>query len=151
MKVVPRGLELMAGNTAEAERILRDGRRRLIEIGSTGPAGLLAAMHAQSLYQLGRYADADEAAIAGWDDDPNDVQVNGRKVAGILAEAREGRVVLGIGVNVNVPAEELPQEVETPATSLLVEAGSELDRAELLAVLLERLEQRYDAWLSGGR
>ena len=82
---------------------------------------------------------------------PNDVLVGDRKLAGILAEAREGRVVLGIGVNVNVPAEELPQEVDRPATSVLVETGRELDRAELLAELLERLERRYDAWLSGAR
>jgi len=82
---------------------------------------------------------------------PNDVLVGDRKLAGILAEAREGRVVLGIGVNVNVPAEELPQGVGRPATSVLVETGHELDRAELLAELLERLERRYDAWLSGAR
>jgi BirA family biotin operon repressor/biotin-[acetyl-CoA-carboxylase] ligase len=82
---------------------------------------------------------------------PNDVLVGDRKLAGILAEAREGRVVLGIGVNVNVPAEELPQEVDRPATSVLLETGRELDRAELLAELLERLERRYDAWLSGAR
>ncbi len=59
--------------------------------------------------------------------------------------------MLGIGVNVNVPAAQLPQEVDRPATSLLVETGSEVDRAELLAELLERLERRYDAWLSGAR
>ena len=82
---------------------------------------------------------------------PNDVLVGGRKVAGILAEAREERVVLGIGVNVNVAADELPQEVDRAATSLLVETGRELDRAELLAELLERLERRYDAWLSAAR
>ena len=82
---------------------------------------------------------------------PNDVLVGGRKVAGVLAEAREGRVVLGIGINVNVDEDELPLEVDTPATSLLVEIGTELDRAELLAELLERLERRYDAWLSAAR
>jgi BirA family biotin operon repressor/biotin-[acetyl-CoA-carboxylase] ligase len=79
------------------------------------------------------------------------VLVGDRKVAGILAEARENRVVLGIGVNVNVTAANLPQEVDRPATSLLVEIGRELDRAELLAELLERLERRYDAWLSRAR
>jgi BirA family biotin operon repressor/biotin-[acetyl-CoA-carboxylase] ligase len=79
---------------------------------------------------------------------PNDVLVGGRKVAGILAEARDGRVVLGIGINVNVLADDLPADVDRPATSLLVETGRELDRAELLAELLERLERRYDAWLS---
>jgi BirA family biotin operon repressor/biotin-[acetyl-CoA-carboxylase] ligase len=82
---------------------------------------------------------------------PNDVLVRGRKLAGVLAEAREGRVVLGVGVNVNVPADELPQEVDRPATSVLVETGRELDRAELLAELLELLERRYDDWLSGAR
>jgi BirA family biotin operon repressor/biotin-[acetyl-CoA-carboxylase] ligase len=78
---------------------------------------------------------------------PNDILISGRKVAGILAEAREGRVVLGIGVNVNVPEGELPSEVERPATSLLVETGHEVDRAELLVELLERLERAYDDWV----
>jgi BirA family biotin operon repressor/biotin-[acetyl-CoA-carboxylase] ligase len=82
---------------------------------------------------------------------PNDVLLGGRKVAGILAEARDGRVVLGIGVNVNVPAEQLPREVDRPATSLLVETGRQLDRAALLVELLERLERRYDDWVSAAR
>jgi BirA family transcriptional regulator, biotin operon repressor / biotin---[acetyl-CoA-carboxylase] ligase len=82
---------------------------------------------------------------------PNDVLVGERKVAGVLAEAREGRVVLGLGVNVNVPEEELPLEVDRPATSLLAETGRELDRAVLLVELLERLERLYDAWLSARR
>ena len=78
---------------------------------------------------------------------PNDVLVRGRKVAGILAEASEGRVVLGIGVNVSQAAGELPAEARTPATSLLLETGREIDRAELLVALLDRLERRYDDWL----
>jgi BirA family transcriptional regulator, biotin operon repressor / biotin---[acetyl-CoA-carboxylase] ligase len=94
------------------------------------------------------------AALTGLEPElkfPNDVLVGGRKVAGILAEAREGRVVLGIGINVNIAAVKLPQEVDLPATSLLAETGKELERAALLAELLERLERRYDAWLSGAR
>jgi BirA family biotin operon repressor/biotin-[acetyl-CoA-carboxylase] ligase len=79
---------------------------------------------------------------------PNDLLVRGRKVAGVLAEAREGRVVLGIGINVNVAEADLPADVDRPATSLLVETGRETDRAELLAEVLERLEQRYLSWLS---
>ena len=78
---------------------------------------------------------------------PNDVLIGGRKVAGILAEAREGRVVLGIGVNVNVTPEQLPSELETPATSLLVEMGTEVDRVELLVTVLERLEDHYERWV----
>ena len=78
---------------------------------------------------------------------PNDILISGRKVAGILAEARDGRVVLGVGVNVNVAEDDLPTEVDRPATSLLVETGNEVDRAELLLELLERLELAYDEWV----
>jgi BirA family transcriptional regulator, biotin operon repressor / biotin---[acetyl-CoA-carboxylase] ligase len=77
---------------------------------------------------------------------PNDVMVSGRKVAGILPEARDGRVVLGIGVNVNQRADELPAEAVKPATSLYVELGHEVERAPLLAAVLSELERRYDAW-----
>jgi BirA family biotin operon repressor/biotin-[acetyl-CoA-carboxylase] ligase len=75
---------------------------------------------------------------------PNDVLIGGRKVAGILAEAADGRVVLGVGVNVTQSRDELP--VDT-ATSLALE-GAAVDRAQLLAEILERLEARYDRWVS---
>jgi lipoate-protein ligase A len=93
------------------------------------------------------------AAVTGLEPElkfPNDLLVDGRKVAGILAEAREGRVVLGVGINVNVPKSDLPREVDRPATSLLAETGREVDRAELLVELLERLERRYKAWSDQG-
>ncbi|HET7856140.1 MAG TPA: biotin--[acetyl-CoA-carboxylase] ligase [Gaiellaceae bacterium] len=78
---------------------------------------------------------------------PNDVLIGGRKAAGILAEARDGRVTLGIGINVNVKPEQLPQGFEPPATSLLAELGQPVERAELLVTLLEVLERRYDLWV----
>jgi BirA family transcriptional regulator, biotin operon repressor / biotin---[acetyl-CoA-carboxylase] ligase len=80
---------------------------------------------------------------------PNDVLVGGKKVAGILAESSEGRVVLGIGVNANQAAEELPVDAQTPPTSLRVELGEPVDRAALLAAILIRLESAYDRWLTG--
>ena len=79
---------------------------------------------------------------------PNDVLVGGRKVAGVLAEAAGGRVTLGIGVNVHQRAGELPPDTRLPATSLAIAAHAAVDRAVLLAVVLERLEQRYDAWVA---
>jgi BirA family transcriptional regulator, biotin operon repressor / biotin---[acetyl-CoA-carboxylase] ligase len=79
---------------------------------------------------------------------PNDVLIGGRKVAGILAEAREDRVVLGIGINVNAAVGQLPSDADTPPTSLSVEAGRSFDRAALLVALLERLERRYDEWVA---
>jgi BirA family transcriptional regulator, biotin operon repressor / biotin---[acetyl-CoA-carboxylase] ligase len=78
---------------------------------------------------------------------PNDVVVDGRKVAGILPEASDGRVVLGIGVNVNQTADELPRDARKPPTSVRVELGQEAARAPLLVAILLELETRYDAWL----
>jgi BirA family biotin operon repressor/biotin-[acetyl-CoA-carboxylase] ligase len=77
---------------------------------------------------------------------PNDVMIAGRKVAGVLPEATTGRVVLGIGVNVNQTAEELPQDTVKPVTSLRLELGREVARAPLLAAILLELERGYDAW-----
>ena len=94
------------------------------------------------------------AAVTGLEPtikEPNDVLVDGRKVAGILAEARESRVVLGVGINVNVDTDDLPGATVTPPGSLSAAAGRELSRAELLAELLLLLERRYDAWVSGAR
>jgi BirA family biotin operon repressor/biotin-[acetyl-CoA-carboxylase] ligase len=81
---------------------------------------------------------------------PNDVLIGGRKVAGILAEATKGRVVLGIGINVNQRADELPTDTVKPVTSLFVETGETLDRAVLLAAVLLELERGYLDWLNRG-
>jgi BirA family transcriptional regulator, biotin operon repressor / biotin---[acetyl-CoA-carboxylase] ligase len=77
---------------------------------------------------------------------PNDVVVEGRKLAGILPEATTGRVVLGIGVNVDQAADELPAETPKPATSVRLETGRAWPRAPLLAAILLELERRYDEW-----
>jgi BirA family biotin operon repressor/biotin-[acetyl-CoA-carboxylase] ligase len=77
---------------------------------------------------------------------PNDVVVAGKKLAGILPEASTGKVVLGIGVNVNQSAPELPAETPKPPTSLLLVTGREWPRAPLLAAILLELERHYDAW-----
>jgi BirA family transcriptional regulator, biotin operon repressor / biotin---[acetyl-CoA-carboxylase] ligase len=80
---------------------------------------------------------------------PNDVVVGGeRKVVGVLPEASPGRVVLGVGVNVNQTQAELPRETVKPPTSLRIELGREVARAPLLADLLVELEQGYDAWVA---
>jgi BirA family biotin operon repressor/biotin-[acetyl-CoA-carboxylase] ligase len=75
---------------------------------------------------------------------PNDVLVEGRKIAGVLAEASNGRVVLGIGVNVGQT--ELPAGTRLPASSLRLETGLEHDRARLVAGILNRLGPAIDEW-----
>jgi BirA family transcriptional regulator, biotin operon repressor / biotin---[acetyl-CoA-carboxylase] ligase len=77
---------------------------------------------------------------------PNDVVVAGRKLVGVLPEASAGRVVLGVGVNVNQTAGELPTDTVKPPTSLRVELGHEVERAPLLAAILLELERGYDEW-----
>jgi BirA family transcriptional regulator, biotin operon repressor / biotin---[acetyl-CoA-carboxylase] ligase len=77
---------------------------------------------------------------------PNDVVVAGRKLVGVLPEASRGRVVLGIGVNVNQTAAELPADTVKPPTSVRIELGREVERAPLLAAILVELERAYDAW-----
>jgi len=77
---------------------------------------------------------------------PNDVMLRRMKVAGILAEARDGIVVLGIGVNVNQEREQLPER----AGSLRTVAGREWDREAALGAVLDALGRRYEEWLAGG-
>jgi BirA family biotin operon repressor/biotin-[acetyl-CoA-carboxylase] ligase len=87
-----------------------------------------------------------EAGVSAALSHPNDVVVAGRKLAGILPEASTGRVVLGIGINVNQSAEELPAETPKPPTSLRLVTDLEWPRAPLLAAILLELERHYDEW-----
>ena len=82
---------------------------------------------------------ADRDVAIKW---PNDVLVDGRKVAGILAEGRpqEGWSVLGVGINVATDVASLPEELRaTAATMGLEAAGVETVLAGLLAALERRL------------
>jgi BirA family transcriptional regulator, biotin operon repressor / biotin---[acetyl-CoA-carboxylase] ligase len=89
---------------------------------------------------------SEQTGVAAELSHPNDVLISGRKVAGILPEASVGRVVLGIGVNVNQTDDELPPETAKPATSLRIESAREWPRAQLLVAILLELERRYDDW-----
>ena len=72
---------------------------------------------------------------------PNDILLNGEKLAGILLERPPGpAVILGVGVNVNQSAADLPDG----ATSLRVELGHPLEREALLAAILNDLANAYD-------
>ncbi|MGH3445870.1 MAG: biotin--[acetyl-CoA-carboxylase] ligase [Nocardioidaceae bacterium] len=80
---------------------------------------------------------------------PNDLLVEGRKLAGILLERVETTagpaVVLGLGVNVSTTRAELPVP---HATSLLLEGGVPVDRGALLAVVLAELAAGYGRWVA---
>ncbi len=83
---------------------------------------------------------------------PNDVLVDGHKVVGILAESGTGAewVVVGIGVNANVPRRALPAGAGYPVTSLELALGRPVDRGVLVRTLLREFEQRYDELQAGG-
>jgi BirA family transcriptional regulator, biotin operon repressor / biotin---[acetyl-CoA-carboxylase] ligase len=77
---------------------------------------------------------------------PNDLLVDGRKVAGLLAEAVDGAVVVGLGLNVSTRAAELPVP---EATSLAIEAGRPVDRQPLLLAILRAVAAAYQPWVDG--
>src|SRR5215218_7810333 len=86
---------------------------------------------------------------------PNDLELGGRKAAGLLAEAhlegdRLAAVLLGMGVNVAQTAADLPPEVADRATSVSLAAGAPVDRGELLAAWAGRFLAGY-AELCAGR
>jgi BirA family biotin operon repressor/biotin-[acetyl-CoA-carboxylase] ligase len=86
---------------------------------------------------------------------PNDIFLNGKKIAGILAEM-EGNpsellfVILGIGVNVNWAGEDIPGPLREIATSLQAEAGHEFERASIASGVLAELEKNYAFFLTEG-
>jgi BirA family biotin operon repressor/biotin-[acetyl-CoA-carboxylase] ligase len=84
---------------------------------------------------------------------PNDLQLNGKKVCGILTEMsaeldRLHAVVLGIGLNVN--HREMPSELREIATSLRMEGRKPYSRAQILVALLKELERKYRLLLDEG-
>ncbi len=76
---------------------------------------------------------------------PNDLLAgDGRKLAGILAEASGGAVVVGVGLNVSTTAAELPDT----GTSLSRVLGATVDRGPVLLAFLRALERRYLPWVA---
>ena len=77
---------------------------------------------------------------------PNDVQLHGRKVAGVLVEMRAQQkaahvAVVGIGVNAN--QSDFPEELQAKATSLAMTLGRPVNRQEFAVALLRHLDGTY--------
>lgn len=86
---------------------------------------------------------------------PNDVLIHGRKVAGLLNEMSAETdgikfVILGIGVNLNMTADQFPSDLRTPATSLRQELGHAVARVPFAATLLNELDRLYLEFQSHG-
>lgn len=86
---------------------------------------------------------------------PNDVLINGKKVCGILSQMKTSVnkvdfIVLGMGINVNINFNQLPEEISNLATSLAIETGREISRLELIISLYENLAKWYKQLLQNG-
>ena len=84
---------------------------------------------------------------------PNDIVMNGKKVCGILTEMSAqidyiNYVVIGTGINVNQT--EFPEEIAEIATSLAIEMGHPVNRAKIVAAVLEAFEENYEKFLEAG-
>ena len=79
---------------------------------------------------------------------PNDVQIDGRKVAGVLIEMRAQEkaahlAIAGIGVNVNQSLEDFPEELQDKAISLAMVLSTQVDRQKFAIALLRELDRTY--------
>ena len=86
---------------------------------------------------------------------PNDILVGGCKIAGLLNELSAETeqihaLVLGIGLNINMSAEQFPTELRYPATSVLIEKGAPQPRLPLARHLLQRIDALYAEFLAEG-
>ncbi len=81
---------------------------------------------------------------------PNDILADGKKLVGILTEMsaemeRIHYIVIGIGINVNIMADEFTPDIRDTATSLAILAGHAVDRRQLLVAILREMETLYRA------
>jgi len=79
---------------------------------------------------------------------PNDIQIDRRKVAGVLVEMRAHEkarhsAIAGIGINVNQTLEDFPKELRSRAISLAIALGRQVDRQTFAIVLLRSLDRSY--------
>lgn len=86
---------------------------------------------------------------------PNDLLLGGKKVAGLLNEMSAETeavhcVVLGIGININMSADQFPADLRYPATSLAIEKQAPVSRLELATALYRHLEGLYQEFLRSG-
>jgi BirA family biotin operon repressor/biotin-[acetyl-CoA-carboxylase] ligase len=91
---------------------------------------------------------ANEFATSTTVKSPNDIYVDGKKVAGVLVEMRAQKnaphiAILGVGLNVNQALEDFPEELRARAASLAMILGQQQDRQSLAIALLRTLERTY--------
>lgn len=87
---------------------------------------------------------------------PNDILINGKKTGGILVEMTQDKgrtrlLAVGIGLNVNMSQDMLPENIRPHTTSLKMENGNHVDRVKLLGKILDNMEKTYKILLNGNK
>ncbi|MBQ8475693.1 biotin--[bacterium] len=85
---------------------------------------------------------------------PNDILINGKKIAGFLCESeflgdKLKGVIVGCGINLNLDSEEV-KNIDIPATSIYLETGRKTDKKEFINNFLDDFEKDYDEFLLYG-
>ncbi|WP_286228987.1 biotin--[acetyl-CoA-carboxylase] ligase [Neobacillus mesonae] len=86
---------------------------------------------------------------------PNDILIDGKKVTGILTELqaeadRIHSIIIGVGINVNQKLEDFPLELQDKASSLSIQKGEQISRAELIRTIFKHFEKLYSLYLNQG-
>ncbi|MGJ7909393.1 biotin--[acetyl-CoA-carboxylase] ligase [Neobacillus sp. LXY-1] len=86
---------------------------------------------------------------------PNDLLVNGKKITGILTELqaeadRIHSIIIGMGINVNQKKEDFPEDIQKIASSLYIEKGETVSRANLIRNICKHFEKLYIIYLNQG-
>jgi BirA family transcriptional regulator, biotin operon repressor / biotin---[acetyl-CoA-carboxylase] ligase len=116
----------------------RHGRKWLSEPGAGLYVSVILAAQPVPVIMLSLGLAARRAIGCGDIRWPNDVLINGKKCAGVLAQLEADTIIAGIGIN--VAQTEFPDDLETPATSLLLE-GVTVSREDLLVALVEFVDR----------
>ncbi len=112
--------------------VILDPKKIQSKIQNCTPAAALAVVDALSSYGINNLK-------IKW---VNDILVNGKKICGILTEAKSisreiGKIVVGIGININVPEDNFPDDIKTKAGSVKFN-GNKIALAETIGYNLDR-------------
>jgi len=127
----------IVGAEEQTAGIGRHGRKWISESGAGLSVSIVLAAKPGPVIMLSLGLAAREAIGGGdlrW---PNDVLLNGKKCAGVLAQLEGDTIIAGIGINVSQT--EFPDDLETPATSMLLE-GVRVAREDLLVALVDAVD-----------
>lgn len=127
----------------------RSGRNLLVSLILRPPIarkryGLIPVAAALGIANSCRETAGESEVAIKW---PNDVLLDGKKCCGTLLETAGDALILGIGLNVNQT--EFPEELRGRASSLRLRTGRTFDRADLLAQLLDRIQNRVETLFEG--